>query len=86
MAFLTAAASGPLGDGSLARFGPDWLLTGPFATAWTVTIAPPFALVFRWWRARRAASAAARARRGAAGRCPRGLVGRLRLRLTRRLT
>ncbi|WP_245661528.1 DUF6350 family protein [Streptomyces varsoviensis] len=86
VAFLTAAASGPLGDGSLARFGPDWLLTGPFATAWTVTIAPPFALVFRWWRARRAASAAARARRGAAGRCPRGLVGRLRLRLTRRLT
>ncbi|MFE7116504.1 DUF6350 family protein, partial [Streptomyces sp. NPDC057654] len=58
-AFLTGAASGPLGNGSLADFGPAWPLTGLTATAWTASIAPPLALVLRWWRLRDAVRAAA---------------------------
>ncbi|MCQ0024059.1 DUF6350 family protein, partial [Streptomyces somaliensis DSM 40738] len=47
---LAAAASGPLGSGRLADFGPVWWRTGAAALAWTAVVAVPAALVLRIWR------------------------------------
>ncbi|MCP9974706.1 cell division protein PerM [Streptomyces somaliensis] len=49
---LAAAASGPLGSGRLADFGPVWWRTGAAALAWTAVVAVPAALVLRIWRTR----------------------------------
>ncbi|MFD7235344.1 DUF6350 family protein [Streptomyces syringium] len=47
---LSFAASGALGAGSLATFGPPWWLAGGAALAWTFSIGVPGALVLRWLR------------------------------------
>ncbi|WP_351235511.1 DUF6350 family protein [Streptomyces sp. NPDC002133] len=54
MAFLAAAAGGPLGTGSLAAFGPVWWQVGMAAYAWTAVVAVPSAVAVHAWRARRA--------------------------------
>ncbi|MEU1472110.1 DUF6350 family protein [Streptomyces sp. NPDC005761] len=51
-ALLAAAAGGPLGSHSLARFGPVWWLTGAAALVWTAALAVPMALLLRAWRLR----------------------------------
>ncbi|WP_240957242.1 DUF6350 family protein, partial [Streptomyces chilikensis] len=48
LAALTAFASGPLGTGALAAFGPLWWRTGLATAAWTVLPAVPAALLTRW--------------------------------------
>ncbi|MFB6819421.1 DUF6350 family protein [Streptomyces sp. NPDC056347] len=52
-AVLAAAAGGPLGTRALAEFGPVWWLAGAAATAWTVVLGVPGALLLRAWRLRR---------------------------------
>ncbi|MEU2180059.1 cell division protein PerM [Streptomyces thermolilacinus] len=49
---LAAAASGPLGAGRLAVFGPVWWQAGAAALAWTAVVAVPMALTLRLWRTR----------------------------------
>ncbi|MEV5142782.1 DUF6350 family protein [Streptomyces syringium] len=49
-AALSFAASGALGSGTLATFGPPWWLVGGAALAWTFSIGVPGALVLRWLR------------------------------------
>ncbi|WKX70882.1 DUF6350 family protein [Streptomyces sp. XD-27] len=63
MAFLAGLASGPVGTGRLADFGPSWWAVGPVAAGWTALIGIPGALLVRWWLSMRAASARARERR-----------------------
>ncbi|SES19095.1 DUF6350 family protein [Streptomyces qinglanensis] len=63
-ALLTASASGPLGNGTLAHVGPYWWQAGGAACAWTTAVGLPTALWVGWWtryRARRATAAAAQA-------------------------
>ncbi|WP_420877548.1 DUF6350 family protein, partial [Streptomyces albireticuli] len=57
--FLAYAASGALGDGALAVFGPPWRRVGMSAVTWTAAIGVPGALTLRWLR-RRAVRAARR--------------------------
>nr|WP_311775589.1 DUF6350 family protein [Streptomyces eurocidicus] len=57
--FLAYAASGALGDGALAVFGPPWRQVGVSAVTWTASIGVPCALTLRWLR-RRAVRAARR--------------------------
>lgn len=57
--FLAYAASGALGDGALAVFGPPWRQVGVSAVTWTAAIGVPCALTLRWLR-RRAVRAARR--------------------------
>ncbi|UQI49571.1 DUF6350 family protein [Streptomyces sp. HU2014] len=57
--FLAYAASGALGDGALAVFGPPWRQVGMSAATWTAAIGVPGALILRWLR-RRAVRAARR--------------------------
>lgn len=52
MAALAALASGPVGSGRLAEFGPGWVATGAATLCWTAVIAVPGALAARWWRVR----------------------------------
>ncbi|MBB4891779.1 hypothetical protein FHS39_000779 [Streptomyces olivoverticillatus] len=47
---LAYAASGPLGDGALADFGPRCLRAGEAAGAWTFALGVPGALLLRWRR------------------------------------
>lgn len=54
-ALLAAVASGPLGSGTLAVFGPRAWLVGAAALGWTGVIGVPSALAFRWWRLRESA-------------------------------
>ncbi|MFE9392121.1 DUF6350 family protein [Streptomyces sp. NPDC006784] len=64
MALLTASASGPLGNGTLAHVGPHWWQAGGAACAWMTGVGLPTALWVGWWtryRARRATTAAAQA-------------------------
>ncbi|MGW6461303.1 cell division protein PerM, partial [Streptomyces sp. NPDC055078] len=49
-ALMAAAASGPLGTGRLADFGPVWWLTGAAALVWSAGIAVPVALGLRLGR------------------------------------
>lgn len=51
-ALLTAVASGALGSGALAAFGPVWWLAGPAALVWTAALGVPAALLLRVWRLR----------------------------------
>ncbi|WP_437111141.1 cell division protein PerM [Streptomyces sp. enrichment culture] len=55
-AALAAAASGPLGAGRLAEFGPVWWQAGAAALAWTAVVAVPVALTLRLWRSRERAA------------------------------
>jgi hypothetical protein len=55
---LAAVAAGPLGEGTLADFGPSACRTGAAACAWTLVVGLPVALVLRWWRLRDAEPAA----------------------------
>ncbi|WP_151771690.1 cell division protein PerM [Streptomyces abyssomicinicus] len=48
LAALTALASGPIGTGALAAFGPSWWRTGLAAAAWTLPPALLTALLARW--------------------------------------
>ncbi|MFD3543854.1 DUF6350 family protein [Streptomyces sp. NPDC058662] len=52
MTGLAAAASGPLGSGALADFGPVWWATGAAAFGWTVVPAVPLAVTVQAWRNR----------------------------------
>ncbi|WP_158687539.1 cell division protein PerM [Streptomyces sp. AA1529] len=64
LALLTASASGPLGDGTLAHVGPRWWQAGGAACAWMAAVGLPTALWAGWWtryRRRRATAAAAQA-------------------------
>ncbi|MEU3194415.1 DUF6350 family protein [Streptomyces sp. NPDC006992] len=64
VALLTASASGPLGNGTLAHVGPYWWQAGGAACAWMTVVGLPTALWVGWWtryRARRATAAAAQA-------------------------
>ncbi|MET8573833.1 DUF6350 family protein [Streptomyces sp. NPDC005012] len=49
---LAALASGPLGTGALAAFGPLWWQAAVAATVWVLPAALPAALVTRWTRRR----------------------------------
>ncbi|WP_345560196.1 cell division protein PerM [Streptomyces plumbiresistens] len=49
---LAAFAGGPLGVGTLARFGPVWWQTGAAALVWTSVLGVPTALGLRAWRCR----------------------------------
>ncbi|WP_240677521.1 cell division protein PerM [Actinacidiphila soli] len=49
---LAAVAAGPLGEGTLADFGPSACWAGAAACAWTLVVGLPVALVLRWWRLR----------------------------------
>jgi hypothetical protein len=52
MALLAVLASGPLGAGAMADFGPSAGLTGAAAAGWTAVVGVPAALVLRWRRLR----------------------------------
>lgn len=52
MALLAALASGPLGAGAMAGFGPSAWLTAAAAAGWTALVGVPAALVLRWRRLR----------------------------------
>ncbi|MFG2618359.1 DUF6350 family protein [Streptomyces sp. NPDC048507] len=52
MAGLAAAASGPLGSGALAGFGPVWWAVGGAAAGWTLVLAVPVAVGVQVWRMR----------------------------------
>ncbi|MEV5309782.1 DUF6350 family protein [Streptomyces sp. NPDC052610] len=54
LALLAALAGGPLGVGTLARFGPVWWQVGAAALAWTTVVAVPLAVVVAAWRRRAA--------------------------------
>ncbi|WP_431043880.1 cell division protein PerM [Streptomyces sp. P1-3] len=73
-AFLAGLASGPVGTGRLADFGPSWWAVGPVAAGWTALIGIPGALLVRWWLRVRAASARARERRASGQGRGRGRV------------
>lgn len=52
VAVLATLSGGPLGDGSLARFGPVWWQAGAAALVWTSVVGVPTALGLRAWRCR----------------------------------
>jgi hypothetical protein len=59
LALLAALAGGPLGVGTLARFGPVWWQVGAAALAWTTVVAVPLAVTVAAWRRRAARRPAA---------------------------
>ncbi|MEU5422816.1 DUF6350 family protein [Streptomyces sp. NPDC020799] len=52
MSALSYMASGPLGEETLADFGPPWWLVGGAALVWTTGLGVPGALILRWVRRR----------------------------------
>ncbi|MEV8479550.1 DUF6350 family protein [Streptomyces sp. NPDC051173] len=52
MSVLSYVASGPLGEDTLADFGPPWWLVGGAALVWTTGLGVPGALILRWVRRR----------------------------------
>ncbi|MET8977787.1 DUF6350 family protein [Streptomyces sp. NPDC004539] len=52
MSVAAAVAGGPLGTGTLARFGPLWWQTGSAALVWGLAIGVPAALTVRAWSCR----------------------------------
>ncbi|MDT0406629.1 cell division protein PerM [Streptomyces edwardsiae] len=59
LSLLTALASGPLGTGSLSRFGPVWWQAGAATLTWLTLVAVPTSLTVRAWRRRPGEAAAA---------------------------
>ncbi|MFG2511577.1 DUF6350 family protein, partial [Streptomyces sp. NPDC048584] len=59
LSLLTALASGPLGTGSLSRFGPVWWQAGAATLTWLTLVAVPTSLTVRAWRRRPREAAAA---------------------------
>ncbi|MHC5907873.1 hypothetical protein ACVNF4_28875, partial [Streptomyces sp. S6] len=52
MSVAAGVAGGPLGTGTLARFGPVWWQTGCAALAWGLVVSVPVALAVRAWSCR----------------------------------